>query len=699
MSSPHPGSTFRADIEGLRAVAILFVLLFHFGLPLTGGYIGVDVFFVISGFLITGLLLREAEREGRISLTGFYARRARRLLPAACLVLLVSSILVPLIGPVTQRETFALDISAAAGYVANWRFAWRSVDYLAEDVGPSPVLHFWSLSVEEQFYLVWPLLIVAALSLGRRFRWRPRVVAGIALAGVTGLSLCWSIAFTQAKGAEAFFVSSTRIWELGVGALLAIWLGTSPDLRSSTRQCLAWSGFVAVLVGGIGFDDATSWPGAWALFPCLGTASLIASNGSGPIPWPSRVLSWPPLVAVGSLSYSLYLWHWPVLVVGRSWLGLHGAHWGAFMLLLTVGLAWGSYRWVEEPVRHSKLFQLPALSLLSLGLNLTFLSVLAGFAIVVLGRTHQPTEGEPRLDLIVEAGEVRLHPAELGAGALREHANAVPETVFTDGMQYFPNALDANQDVPSAYERGCQAGFKARKPTWCSVGDVASEKRIVLAGDSKILQYFDAFDAVGRALGLKVEVATKSSCAFSETHTTNGGKPYPECLAFNRTLLREILNAPPWAVVTSQSGAKGFPTAGARAGDRSSMISGLVDYWSHLEEAGIRVIVLIDNPHPPRDLRPIVECVSRHPGRERANCSFDRTAGLDASAAGSQWAAAQKLPVDVIDLTDYICPGDRCPPIVGQVLVYRQTSHLTNTYARSLAPQISRFLSGFLDGG
>ncbi|TDD63977.1 acyltransferase, partial [Jiangella aurantiaca] len=272
---------FRPDVEGLRAVAVLLVLAYHAGLPLvSGGFVGVDVFFVISGFLITGLILREVESTGRLRLGRFYARRIRRLLPATAVVLAATAALTIVLLPPLRWPAIAGDIAVSATYVVNWRLASESVDYLTAEDAPSPVQHFWSLAVEEQFYLLWPVLIIALVWWHRRRRGAPSLrrtlLAGLAVVAVP--SLAWSVHLTAASPGAAYFVSTTRAWELAAGAALAIGARRLERLPAWVASALAGGGLAAVGWAALTYDATTPFPGAAALVPVLGTAAVVGGG-------------------------------------------------------------------------------------------------------------------------------------------------------------------------------------------------------------------------------------------------------------------------------------------------------------------------------------------------------------------------------------------------------------------------------------
>ncbi len=351
-----PEDAFRPDLEGLRGLAILLVLLFHAGIPgIPGGFIGVDVFFVLSGFLITGLLIRERERTGRVSLPAFYARRARRILPAALVVTIGTMLAAALVLPPLDILRAAEDAVAVALSVGNIRFAATATDYFAGTSTPSPFLHYWSLGVEEQFYLLWPALLILATRFGR-----PRLGAGVVLAVVVATSLALAIWLTGVAAPWAFYSLPTRAWQLGLGGLLAI-AAVGPVGRrvAVARAAAGWAGLAAVLAGSVLIDASTPYPGVAALLPAVGTAAVIAS-GSG-LRWsPGRLLAIAPMRFLGRISYSLYLVHWPILILPAAGLALDQE----LPLEVRLGLALASvavgavcWRIVEEPIHHAVRFR------------------------------------------------------------------------------------------------------------------------------------------------------------------------------------------------------------------------------------------------------------------------------------------------------------------------------------------------------
>jgi peptidoglycan/LPS O-acetylase OafA/YrhL len=691
LSRPRAGASsragrshgFRPDIEGLRAVAIGLVLVYHAGVRwVPGGFVGVDVFFVISGFLITTLLVREAERTGRIALARFYARRARRLLPAAALTLLAAAFLTWWLLPVTQRRVFGGDIVSAAFYVVNWRLAARSVDYLAEGVADSPVQHFWSLAVEEQFYLIWPFLIIVALLVARRLRLPLRPTLGVALALVVVPSLAWSIHQTAVSPSTAFFVTTTRLWELGIGAAVAVgavWWTRLPRAAGIVLGLLGGAGLVAsgLLVTA---DDA--WPGSHALLPVLATAAVIVAGASAADTGLNRLLAWAPLVWVGGLSYSLYLWHWLFIVGGTAHFGTLGAKRGLLLTAVAFVPAWLSHRFVENPVRFSpRLTRANGLSL-SVGANLSLVAAVAG---LVLCLPHGTGGGSAS-----PTAPSSTATATFGAAAVLADPVAAKELWKVDTADSITPAPDqATSDVPDAYDKGCQVKQDSGKPVECVYGDPDGAVTVALVGDSKALQWITALDAIGKQRGWRVVTDTKSTCAFTAADVLLDGKVYSTCSDWNDATTQRLLETKPDIVLTSQQSSVALPPEGGKA-TKAGMQAGLEKRWTQLQDAGITVVPIANNAAPDGT---VYECVAEHPDA-LSTCAFKAKFPV----ADVQRAAAATVGAPVLDLTDVICPGGMCPAVIGDVLVYRQGSHLTRTFVGTLQGELDRRLGEALAG-
>ncbi|MGB3762005.1 MAG: acyltransferase family protein [Ornithinimicrobium sp.] len=663
-------SSMRGDIEGLRAVAVLMVLLYHARIPaITGGFAGVDVFFVISGFLITSLLVREVHRDGRISLPTFYARRARRLLPAATVVLVFSGLAGLAVLPTGAWGALGRNILASTFYVVNWSLAGQSVDYLAEDATPSAVQHYWSLSVEEQFYVFWPLVMIAAVWVAARTRRsRFRYMAGV-LGGITIASFVWSVVATQQDPGTAYFVSTTRVWELGFGALLTFGVTGARRLPRLAAELLALGGVGAILTAAVWVSTATPWPGSAALLPVAGTTAVIAAGCAHADTRTGRALGVAPMRFIGGISYSLYLWHWPLLVFMdqvRPGTGLRGR---IAVLGLAVALAYLSKVLVEDPIRFRRSLAVSPARALSWGAAGMLASSVVATTVIL---------SAPSLDSDIPSWAS-------GATALMDDPTADrpvlrPDvsTALTDQGRVYPAPDLAPEDVPALYDDGCQSLVDDAEVLTCDYGDTESERVVAVVGDSKVGQWLPALDVIGRQEGWLIRTYTKSACPLSDVNVTLEGEPYDTCRQWNDRVMAELTRDQPFLVVTSDRSSGASRKGSADGSD--ALVAGYVADWQRLEDAGVGVIALADNPHPGTQ---VYRCVGEHPD-DFTVCDFPVGEGRGTSSLRE--ASDQIRSAELVDLTSWLCPTEECPAVIGNVLIYRQGSHITATYVETLAP-------------
>ena len=648
MKAPSSAAEFRPDIEGLRGIAILLVLLFHAGLPWTpGGFVGVDVFFVISGFLITGKLWRESQQPGGLNITRFYAWRIRRLLPAALVAIAAITIFGLLLAAPLDRSELAADGAASALSLANMRFI-GSVDYFAATTSPSPFLHFWSLSVEEQFYLVWPALIVLLTWRGGSSR---RLIVALLIGVVASFAL--SIWLTDTSPARAFYLLPTRVWQLGVGGLLAL-VGVMGTSRGA--GALAWAGLAAVAVAGVALTAEMPYPGLAALLPTAGAVALLYGGAapSGPV----RLLAAAPLRFLGKISYSLYLWHWPLLVLPLMFLerALTGVEVAA-SVAVAIGVSWLSWRFVEQPFRYGdRSRRATSWSAIRVGV--------AGILSVALF-----TQGLAAA-LPSSAVAVQPTPSPSGSPVASDGPIALPADLT-------PSLASARDDEERLRGDGCLAFERVSTPPNCVYGVKGSAITIALVGDSHASHWFPAIEAIALERGWRLVTFVKVSCSFTTLVQRNLAlkREYRECTAFNEaTVARLNQIKPALTIIVNRRTFRPIEEnitsalAGAALGDMVARIPGAT-------------AILVDTPDPGRD---VPACLSKHPSDIRA-CLFTQDDADNREIGVAERVAADVAGARLIDLTANICTEWPCSPISGSVLIYRDEDHMTATFSRSLA--------------
>lgn len=681
-NTPDPRS-FRGDIEGLRAIAVGLVLLHHAHFPgVTGGFAGVDIFFVISGYLITSGLLKEVQATGTVSIPRFYARRARRLLPAASLVLVFTAVVGLFVLTRNALADLASDVLTATFYVINWALAGRAVDYLAEDSAPSPLQHYWSLSVEEQYYVVWPLLIIAAAWVARRTRLRAMPLIGGVLAVLLLASLVHSITHTAADPATAYFYTTTRVWELAVGAMVAYLAPRFRGIPAVAAQVMAAVGVVALVVAAVGYTTKTPWPGSAALLPVLGTALVIAAGCSNPNTLTGRLLGIAPMRFIGGISYALYLWHWPLLIFLAELRPESGLLERLVVVTVAIALSWATKLLVEDPVRYHKALSQSVPKALLMALATMMASAVAGAAVwsVAPKMTGTPDDAKGAVALVADGAK----PAENGQKDGQDVPYALvedPAKEYDESGPVYPEPALAPKDVPSAYADDCQAQQEVTDPPGtddCVYGNAEGDTRVAVVGDSKMVQWMPALEAIAKEEDWRLEVYNKAACSF----TTEG--KYDECEEYNGKLVDQLAQDAPDLVFTS-------------AGDTQNVDSiskSITENLTRLQEGGAEVVLIADNPSTQEgDIegdKSVYECMEENPD-DYGRCSYPMN-DVNGSTALKKVDEAMD-GVEYVDLNQYICPdGADCPAAIGGMTIYRQGSHVTASYIRSLTPMLHQAL-------
>ena len=669
------GAAFRPDVQGLRAIAVLLVLVFHvFPAALPGGYVGVDVFFVISGFLISGLLMRESRESGTVKLASFYERRIRRLLPAATLVIVVSAAGTILFLPQTKWVDTGWQLLASAFYVENWYLYFQSVDYLRSDVSPGPFQHFWSLSVEEQFYFIWPLLILVSGVVAAKLKLSTRWLWGIIFAIVTLSSLAASVLITSRDQPSAYFMLWTRIWELALGAMAALFVGQSV-LPALVRVLLSWTAIGAIVASAFLFTDQSPFPGYIALLPTMATAVLLVIGGEAGAGSSSPFLRAPIMQYVGDVSYSLYLWHWPAVVFGLAFLGepfdfLQGA--GVIGIAFALSAVTKIY--IEDVFRSRK----SGGSFIRVVGIFVFCSVVSvGCALALLVPASQAAQRST--ERVIDYGE---YP---GAAVL--YADAV--SPIPTGLKVIPDLMVARQSLPEMYGRNCHVPRPSAEINPCifepDQGYPDAGYLVMLIGDSHAGQWLPALQQIAKLKGWTIVSHTKSSCPVLDADLIVGQTSYPECRAWGQSVVRDVLARKPDLVVTAMITNHFVDGATSGAENQRMLADGLKRSWTPISEAGIPIVALAGTP---RMSKSVPDCLAENPdSSERCGRTASEALGQDQAIR----SAAAEMPdfVTLIDMTEGLCTAVFCPAVAGNIVVYRDENHLTIEYSRSLSPLLS----------
>lgn len=639
-----PHLKFRPDLQGLRAIAIALVVLNHAGFTLfSGGFIGVDVFFVLSGFLITGLIIEEYKHTKRIELYAFYSRRIKRLLPALLVMLVCAFAAVGILLP--HRESLSLLDSApyASTWTSNIYFAFREVGYFDRLSSKDVFLHTWSLGVEEQFYLFWPLLLIGLYALDTRSA-KPgrRFLTGLAGLGVVSFSLSCYLTFSFPDA--AYYLMPARLWQFALGALIQFVFSrasaSSPTERwlknPHTPSVILTIGLGLIAWSGLKFDEGLPYPGVWSLLPSLGAAFILLAGGKASKP--GNFLRHPALVWLGNRSYSWYLWHWPVLVIGFS-LGV-SEHSPVVigLILLSLAFAAASYRLIELPFWKGRF-----------------------------------SHGAPKHVVLAGMASIIAASVTVNAG----------HTVIEKSLP--PPAIDLvakwHSDLPIIYTKGCDS-YSSNQLHSCLFGSTNAKKVVVLVGDSIAAQWFSAVHAIFPEPEWRTIVLTKSSCAMVDKEYYYGKKLYTSCTEWRNAVIGELAILRPNVVIMGESANYGF--------SQTDWVDGSARVIEKLSKNAHQVLVIPGTPFLPFDGP---NCVHRHRAEDRpaiqAACSTPVPAHASAVASYLKQAAAPFPNAHLLNLNDIACPTGACSAMAPDgVVVYRDSGHLSDSFVKARIPAI-----------
>lgn len=667
----EPGN-LRADIQALRALAVGAVLLYHlWPNRLQGGFVGVDVFFVISGFLITSHLLREASRTGTIRVARFWARRAVRLLPASLTVLVSTAVAVMVLVPELHWRQYLREVIASALYVENWALAADSVDYLAMENVPSPTQHFWTLSTEEQFYFALPLLLLLAVLAVRRRPGAVKAAMAAVVAVATVASFAYAMFLVVASPSVAYFSTFTRAWEFGAGALLAFVTVVAPRRAAAVLPLI---GVALIAAAALLYTADTPFPGVAAALPVAGTLLVLWAGRTSAV---ERAGRWRPVALLGHISYAVYLWHWPLIVLVPFATGRPLSTTDKLgIAVATLVLAWLSTRFVEEPVRFSPRLlggRRPRTVALWSALGMLTVISVALSGIVVVDRRDQA-----RVDLLAS---IEADPPECFGAAAVDSAGPCDDPRLAGLIVPDPALADDDDDnLPECWGPG--GGGEAKV---CTLHDPETPAlRVLAVGDSHNNALIGAYREIARQQGWQMKLAGLGGC-YLTTAEPNAISDAARgiCETWRASVMAKIQADPPDVlIVTNAGGVTVVPSSGETVAEAT--VNGLVEAWTALPE--IPIVAIRDNPGMTHET---MTCVAQNPTDAAAVCAQPRVDAL-AQTDGNAEAVARVPNARLVDLTDFYCDERTCPPVIGGVLVYRDARHITATWAHTLTPYLER---------
>jgi len=696
--------SLRPDIQGLRALAVVLVIVDHlFKFP-AGGFIGVDVFFVISGFVITGSMLREHQRTGKVSFADFYRRRARRILPLALLVLAVTVAASWAIFSTSRALRVTQEGLWSLAFGTNWHLAIVGTDYMQADAVVSPLQHFWSLAVEEQFYVVWPWLIVLLGGLAARKAWsdeRSRRLLAVAMVVLIGASFVWAMWETATSPTFAYFSTFSRAWELAAGALLA---ALGPALRrmsDGVRPVMAYAGLATILAGAFLITPASAFPGPWAAVPVIGTALVIAAGSGGEqthlAPLTNRVSQY-----LGDISYSLYLWHFPAIILIGSLLPLESPTDYLTVLAAVLVMSSLSYYFLEDPIRHSMWLEPKSKRHRQSELDVPGrlrVGAVVGLALltaVVAAAAYTVTSPKPSDQTFVAApvpsasAVPTAEPTSL-EGKLAVQINAALAAQTWPELTPSRDQLGPNAKAAEWVKNGCMVDeFKPATFPGCKFGP--GNKTAVLMGDSIAVSYAPAVRAALEPQGYQVYIYVMQQCPAVSVTVLNGANgPHPDCNPFRDWTFQQIKQLQPDLTIMSSLHTAHLASGADGSAFDSEWIAGYKKTFEALAGATGKAVVL---DAPPTG-KAMDECATRTSAPSA--CVVQPTARYYSTAQDVDTAAKGmegKLQIQHVNTKGWYCSANQyCPSFVNNVPVYADGFHLTDAYSRTLGPVLAAALA------
>src|SRR4051812_2527893 len=684
---------YRYDLDGLRGIAIALVAVFHIWFGRVSG--GVDVFLALSGFFFGGRLLRTALTPGAsLWPVPEVTRLVRRLLPALVVVLAASAVLTILIQPETRWETFADQSLASLGYFQNWELANTAADYLRAGEAVSPLQHIWSMSVQGQFYISFlALVFLFALLFRKLFGAHMRAALVVLLSAVTIASFVYAVFAHNADQSTAYYNSFARGWELLLGALVGALVGY---IRWPTwlRSTVAVVALAAILSCGALIDGVKQFPGPWALVPVGATMLFILTGANrladphtgGKLPLPNRLLASKSFVWLGSIAYSLYLWHWPLLIFWLVYSDRQHAGFadGARVLLVSVLLAYLTTKYVENPLRYRSAGADNGPSVkIPLHTRLRRPTIVLGSIVAALGVALTATSFTWREHILVQRANAEglgtLESVDYpGAHALLDNA-PVPDAPMR------PTVLEAKEDLPETTVDGCISDFESVEVITCSYGDQSATHTIALAGGSHAEHWITALDLLGKRRHFKVTTYLKMGCPLTTEDVPlvmGDNRPYPKCHTWNEAVMKKIVADHPDYLFTTATRPWNIKPGDVMPGT-------YVGIWQTLSDNDIPILAMRDTPWLVRKSQPFFPADCLADGGNGISCGIRRSDVLATTNPTLVWANRFPL-LKPLDLSDAVCRRDVCRAVEGNVLIYHDSHHISKTYMRTMSDELGR---------